>query len=580
MKAYHKTLLHQLRLAVLQSSGRTALPEWLVENTAHPADPLQKWSFEDHEYQLGILQCTAPHTSVIKCAQSGVSELALRMALGLGSLYQGSNTIYSLPTTGFARKFTSLRVDPVIEASDALKQARSKDVDSTEMKKIGRSFYFFVGAQNMRQVISIPAKVLIRDEVDFCNQKVLTALESRLGHNKPDPITGLDTWVKMDFSTPTLPNYGIHKLYMEGSKCVYMCKHDVCGQWVSVAPVTDIILPGFDGSLLTLTKDDLDSSFVKVDKAFVKCRGCGQPISHANLATPGKRLWVPEHAELHKEKASFYVSPLDAPVINPVQKILRGIKQYESADDWINFGLGVATQSADSQVSEYVLKRGVKGDYREPAGYNMDGCFGGLDVGKLLHLTVLAPVEDKLHLVWAERIRQIVNEYGDDSASARALEVVNTGLSKIVVDSGPDITIPQKIIQGSLYGAAWACYFSRSVKNTEAYSLDPTDGSVTVDRTKTIDEFVKFINAGKLVLPAGFAETEIVVKHVLKLKRVKRVSETTGETMAAWISADDEDHFFFSLLYAFIAYKLARGAVGQSCPAPVSRLAGKVRMRR
>jgi len=566
----YRQRLERVRLAINQSSGRSALPEWMLNNLRSPKDANLPWSFKDHEYQIGILACEAPHIAVKKSSQVGVSEMSAREILGLMSLIPGSHWIYSLQTTGYARKFTTGRFDPVVEASPLLSKMSSKEVNSMEQKKIGTSFLYMIGAQKTGQAISIPCRGVIRDEVDFCNQTALTALLSRLTHNDPG------TEILQDFSTPTLPDYGIDETHGQGTQRVYMVYHQKCGQWTVVDPAFDIVLPGFDQDLLTLVKADLEDHRVRPNKSYVKCRCCGNEITRDNLMDARLRAWVPKYPD--KPLESFYVSPLDVPRYNPPEKIILAVKNYKRADDWINFGLGHAHLPVGAAVSKEAAERAAVGAAVPPGRGAGFGWVGGMDVGKTCYLTAMQEIGGKFVVKWLERIRQEVAADGTDTVSTAAIERSQQyGMRKFVVDGGPDVTIPKRLIAGMRYQVAWAAYFARSIKGLDNFSLKEAEQMVTVARTAMIDDLVKDINDGRFIFPRS-PETELLIKHLRKLKRAKRISETTGDETAVWVSSDPDNHYAFSLLYAYTAAKMSGTGVGEGLALSPEVIVAKARV--
>jgi hypothetical protein len=567
----YRVRLERLRLALNRTSGRAALPEWMCANLRSPHDPSLPWSFKDHEYQLGILICEAPYIGVKKSSQVGVSELSAREILGLMTLLDGSHWIYSLQTTTYAGQFATARINPAIEASPQLQRMKHKEVDSTKLKRIGNSFLYLTGAQRTGQAISVPCRGVIRDEIDFCNQTALTSFLSRLTHNEPG------TEILQDFSTPTLPDYGIDKVHKSGSQNVYMVYHEKCGQWVEVDPIVDIVLPGFDGDLITLTKAELDDPRVRPDKSYVKCRCCGNEVTRENLMNPVLRAWVPKYPE--KATQTFYVSPLCVPKYNTTEKIITAVQNYERADDWINFGLGHAHLPADAAVAQAALDKAKSGLQTLPDASRMLGTALGLDVGKTCHLTVLSEHGGRYVVHWLERIRQQINGDGTDKVSEETLERIDQfGVYKGIVDGGPDVTVPGRLIQGSRYHTMWAAYFARTIKGLENYSLNEVEQIITIARTAMITDMVKDINAGRFIFPKDNPEVELLITHLKKLRRVNRVSETTGETTQAWVSSDTEDHYAFSLLYAYTAIKMMEGQFAAMPALPHGTFVSKAKM--
>lgn len=557
-------------VAIAQRSGRAQLPAWLQQHTRNPMATAKPWSFKDHEYQIEILKTEAEFLSVIKAAQTGMSELSVRMSLALASLYPSTNWIYILPSLLFARRFSMSRMDPVIENSPTLRAMLSREVDSSEMKKLGQSFLYFVGAQNQRQSISIPAKGLIMDEVDFCSQTVLTSFMSRLGHNRPGES------IITRFSTPTLPGYGISKMHDDGSQAVYMVWHEKCGQWVVIHPLHNIILPGYDeDTLLNFNKSDLDNPSLDFKASWVMCPHCRQEITRSNLCTPTYRAWVHRYPE--RDEKSFYVSPLDVPAINTPEKILRNVNNYQRHDDWVNFGLGVPYQSAENSVVLKAVKDAARSTPLQPAERAAVGCVMGSDVGKTSHQLVAKRNGKYLDIVWAERIRQD----GENKLLTTTLERMQQfGVWRMVIDAGPDITTPQAIINAAAYRQAYACYFVRQPKkDLTDYEEDEGNQILKAPRTLIIDRVVKDLNAGliRFMGESSHPEMPLILKHLSTMRRVTRISDTTGEAVSTWISTTTENHYFFALVYLYLADMMVGSGLA-SIPLPVNGLVRKVRM--
>ena len=65
------------------------------------------------------------------------------------------------------------RFDPVIADSPELRAKLDAEVDNTGLKRIGGSFLYIRGTFSKNAAISVPADILIHDEVDFSNQEVM-----------------------------------------------------------------------------------------------------------------------------------------------------------------------------------------------------------------------------------------------------------------------------------------------------------------------------------------------------------------------------------------------------------------------
>jgi len=554
IKADHKLILSwadQICAGLTASKGRTGMGEWLEDNTAHPADSQRRWSWADHEWMKSVISCPKNHISIEKSAQVGASELTVRWILGLAITTKVTGIIYTLPTAAYMRSFVASRVDPVIRASPLLRSLTSADANNLSTKEINGTFLHFYGASKVGLAISTPAQVLVADEINHCNQGVLSTFQSRLGHCKP----GED--LRISFSTPTLPGFGVSKLYAEGDGHAYLCKHDVCGDWVEIVPWNDIMIPGFDGNLLTLTPRDLEDVRVRPAASYVKCPHCGDKISQGNLEDPRKRRWVAKFPD--REEASFRVTPLDCAAVNPPAKIVGRVKEYGDQQNFLNYGLGLPASNALSMILVETLDRLCTEGF-VPPNVGANGCVMGVDVGKTSHLVIGKQVGGVFKLLWLERIVQT----GEDTLYETVKErMAQFGVARLVIDSQPDLSTPLKLIENSWAGNVLASYFvgGAGPRTLDLYTVDEDSGVIKIARTRAIDHMVRELNGGKARLLRDHPEMSTFINHVSKLRRVEG-EEVDGQVKGKWVSTDSEDHYAFALLYCMCAaHSLGMGVV-------------------
>lgn len=536
------------------------IPLWLQRNTRNPLDPDQSWNFKGHEYQIEILSDMSDEVVARKCSQVGASELWVRLMLAMMGLSKSITIIYVLPTTGFARKFSKGRIDPVIQKSPVLKDIVNRDVDSSELKQLGNNFLYIAGSYGQNSAISVPAQGLFQDEVDFCNQTTLTTFNSRLGHNKPGE------YYKRSFSTPTVEKFGIDAMYQETSKAHYAVKCNGCHEYVAPDFMEDVEIPGFDGNLFTFEKEDLSNPDVLVDDAFIRCPSCHSPIDWQQILNPELRQWI--HEEPDNPKHGYQIIPIDVPEVNPISRTLRQITEYDRKKDWVNFKVGYPFSDAETSflreaLEKYCTANSVTkpedGDENQLANRTVFG----LDVGKTSWFTVLAQIEGEARCIYYERIRQD----GDNYLGKRVMFLMKVfGCIKGVVDAGPDISVSKFLVEKNPEGKVWACYYTRQQKGTlENYKLNETEGIVNASRTGCFDAMAKKFNSGKSCLTKS-AELETAKKHLAAMKRVDQTNDQ-GDMVSSWISTD-EDHYAHSLNYAHIALDMVVSGAGSYMKPP------------
>ncbi len=134
--------------------------------------------------------------------------------------WAGVKCMYTFPTNKQLNGFVSTRINPLL-AKGYYGSITDPYVDSLEKKKIRNSFILFRSSSKASAVEGVDIDFLSMDEYDRVGSSALqSATESMSSSN----FKILRRW-----STPTIPNYGIHKLYEESDQHVYMHKCDSCG---------------------------------------------------------------------------------------------------------------------------------------------------------------------------------------------------------------------------------------------------------------------------------------------------------------------------------------------------------------
>lgn len=548
LNIHHNLYLERLKAQVRDRVELDKIPEWLCNNTSHPTKDGALWTFKNHEYQIEILSDTSDEVVAQKCSQVGASEIWVRMVLALMVMIKKINLIYVLPTSSFAKNFSKSRVDPIIHTSKALGVLLKKDVDSTELKQIGNSFLHIKGSFGQGAAISVPANALFQDEVDFCNPVALSTFNSRLGHAGPGE------YFKRSFSTPTVPGYGINAMYDESSQAVNTVYCRNCKDQVEIRYMEDVVIPGFDGSLMAFEKSDLNNPEYAIDDAFVRCNQCSNPLHMEDIINPEKRKWV--HKFPNRSIHGYQIIPLDVPLINPIPRTLRQLEGYERKKDWVNFKVGYAYEDAETCFLAQTIKNFINGNSvprpedgdTQPRARNT---VFGLDVGKISWFTVYQKVAHQQLVIYAERIVQDGNNY----LGTRVNQLIKVfGCALGVVDAQPDISVAKYLVDSNPHGKVWACYYSRSqAKQLSNVTLSEADQVVSAYRTGCFDDLAKKLNSGLIRLTRS-KENDTMLKHLGALKRVDQVNNA-GEKVSHWYNSG-EDHYGHSLNYANIAFKM------------------------
>lgn len=564
-------LIEQVESAASASGGRTNVSKWLCNNTSHPLNPNKPWSFDEHEFQLEIVDSQHPRNDIQKASQIGVSEVLVRTMLALLVKKAGIHAIYSLPDATFAKKFAPARFDPIIAASKKLKRLVDRDLNNNEIKKIGSSYLYIVGSQKESQSISTPASVLFKDEVAYSNKEVIGTLNSRLGHLRRGEE------IVYGFSTPLLPGSDINHDFEQGTKDSYMCYHDACNTWVVVDPILHIRVPGLQVPIEMFSKDDLKDTRVKIEEAYVECSHCKKPITIGNLADPNKRAWVPEYPDRYTR--SFDANFLVLPSIRTPSRVLYDRANYRSTGKWVNFAIGRPAESADMRITTEAVERCFQITAVSPEESEKIPQLNvvmGMDIGKTGHLVVARKQPGRLEVIHVELPRQDPDNYLAQCFTVRNRQY---RARKGVIDAGPEFTVVTQVQTKVRYNSVLGCYFTRGAGKSDLsfYEVQEERGVVLVQRTKAFDEFISEFNKGNVLLPRNSPHEPLIRQHLINLARVTDF-DAVGEETARWVSTGP-DHFLFAIFYCWLAADMmVRDTRVVLMPASMT-FASKVRMK-
>jgi hypothetical protein len=550
MDALYGEHLDRVRAAVLRSHSLSTVAEWICENTSLRGEP---FTFLDHEFQEVIARDPSRQKNVRKCAQVGISELSGRLALAFANVMDSVTGIYTLPTADFAKNFVKTRVDPIILASKALKDALNNTADNTQVKQFGTSFIYFKGTIGQAAAISVPADFIVHDEVDFSDQMVMSTYESRLIHS-PHKL-------KLKFSTPTVDGYGISAEFQSSRRFWNFVKCSHCATWFLPSYFDHVHVPGFDADKKEITKDKLAQ--IRWSEAKVLCPHCGLEPE----LTPGHRAWVCENPFENHEAAGYQVQPFDAPRVISAAYLVEASTKYDRWVDFVNFGLGLPAEDKESSFSreelEQLFTRAAMGGFYQRVG--------GIDMGMMCHV-VIAGVnsQGQMLIIHTERVPLA-------KIKVRKEELWRAhGVALSVMDSQPytETLFSMQERDRNLFGAVYVTskglqlYTLKkteeereaTAEDKEAKKGEEAERQVNINRNKAFDGFMHFLRAGNLFILED-ANKELIIQHMQDMKRVKEFTAEKEVTFVWQKSAKGNDHFHHALLYAWIAAKM-RGVAG------------------
>jgi len=503
-----------------------------------------RYSFRDHEFQEKIITDDAQIVNTQKCSQIGLSEIMARFGVAVVNMIPDFSVIVTFPFSGDASNFAKTRIDPFIESSPKLKEAVNRKMNNGEIKQFNTSFMYFRGTNGKTQAISIPADMIISDEIDRSDPHVLSQYTSRLTHSKYK--------LRRNFSTPTIPGYGIAKEMDESLRFRNLCKCNHCARWFLPDYFEHVKIPGYDHSLRTITKSNLPRT--RYFEANLHCPHCG---AVPDLG-PEHREWAAENPSSNLEAHGYFVSPFDAPKLISVVDLIKASTMYARFTEFVNQNLGLPEEDASESLMLSDLNAA-----QLPPGTSLESsqlhCMG-IDQGLICHIAIGRLTLEGDFLICHRERCTLADLPERKRKLAAQWKVVIT-----VVDSQPNVFLVQQLqlSDKNCYGGV----YTNNKKLIEPFKIkmfegDPEEGklpihTVQINRDKAFDLLLGAIKRGSMKwAPINPEDDEMFEKHLLDMRRVQ-VYDDNMELTWTWVkSKEGQDHYHHTTLYLWIACQL------------------------
>jgi len=432
-----------------------------------------KLEFGRHAFLRDLYNCWNNEIIIKKSAQVGATTYGLLRALWLGQ-YNKAAVIFTMPKKSDVSDFSQARINPIVKYSGL-----AANVDNVGLKQIGDSFLYFRGTWGETEAISVPADMLVHDEIDRSRPDVVEMYEERLSAS--------DLKWKIVMSTPTIPNYGISAFYEQSDK----------REWIVKCPAGH--------------RQIVRESNIK-DGRFI-CLKCGRELDRTN----GK--W--EKQNPGAGAAGYHITQLIAPWISAGEIISKRDK-YKFKRDYFNFVLGEDYAGGVGLVKRSELISCVKStsEYQEKALIGVDWGDTSWAVVRRGHSIIhLEKIEGDTRTHWVQ-VADLMDKFNADT----------------VADFGYGDTKNKSLIE-KFPGRVWMCVYSDGVifpKFNEAKRI------VNIDRTRSIEETLQEIKDGVLAIePQDLVET--FIEHFLNLTETKE--EDKHGKIRTVIGRSGGDHF-------------------------------------
>lgn len=475
--------------------------EWLTKYMTDPKIPTKKFSFEGREYFIEVIDDKRKWLCLQKSAQIGGTELFTRAGVRYCVKYGRIRIIYTMPTKTDIDTFSADRFNTMIADLEKTFPV-SGDISNTSLKQILEAYIYFRGTISSTAPISIPADILIHDEVDKSDMDSISQYSSRIENSKIQLVRY--------FSTPTFTNFKINKLFRDSDQAYYLHKCYMCNTWVCFMPN--------------------DMKRVNGKWEFI-CPHCGRAIDKRKT----KSEWVRKYPE-RKYKAGYQVGKIWSKVWD-AESIKESEERYKNTPEakqhiW-NYVYGLPYDSAD--LVPFNLDMLDKTLIQEEVIDKSYGCLIGIDNSVAKHVVVIDVRLDRWVVIDAfvtdsdegiYRLKDVISRYNPFFCG---------------VDPLPDITFA-KMVKELMNKVYYVWY--RNV--TDLSRVDEGEMTITLHKNLAVSEVSNAMKDGRLLVAEHVLDSNPdFLEHFNNIKGEKDING-----VVKYKNFGMPDHFAMATVYA------------------------------
>lgn len=526
----------------LKSKSLSKCSKW-AENKRVMGFPFPgQWTFKYHPWLKDMHNSERRVNVGQKAAQVGFTETVLNIALFHIDVRR-KDVLYVLPAkTPDAKDFSIGRFDAALEGSPSLSKIFS-DVKNIGHKRAGKANLYIRGSRSKAGLKSVPAGVLILDEVEEMTQEnIPLAMERVSGY--PDHMI----WM---VSTPRSDNRGINSYFLSSTqnhfffKCPHCCK------------LTELVFP----DCLVITAQELEDP--NVDKSHLICKECKSVLDHKTKSEwLADGQWVSKHP--NRDDVGWYVNQLYSSAVKPAtiaKAYLRAQLSKEDEQEFYNSKLGIPHIVEGSRLTDTDLNQ-CRGTHKRGNVINNGRIITmGIDVGTFLHYEIdewiLAPTHANVY-----DLNMLSTPIVVDHGKVRTFDELDMLMMKYyvrfaVIDAQPERRKAYEFAQ-KFWGIVRLCFYARGIVGKQIHLSNPSENepSISVDRTSWLDLSLGRFHGTKkrIILPLDFDN-----EYREHLKAPIRLYERDkdGNPIGRYDSGSDPDHYAHARNYSEIALNLA-----------------------
>lgn len=478
---------------------------WLLQNQIK-TESGREFELNDHYFLIDSICDWSPHQVDLKAPQIGYT-IAKMLKAYYAAAELGLAVGYTFPTREFASELVAEKADRLIDNNPVIKAKVGKKNDVFQ-KDLGKAFVAFRGTMGEREAIASTLDILMHDELDQSNQKIIETYESRLQFSKYKA-----RWL---WSNPTVPNNGVAPFWELSDQLHWFVKCHTCGH--------ESYLDWFAGE----TKGKKNHTIDREARQYI----CGE--CRAELSDDDRRYgrWIAKYPDRYQGGRGWrgrWYSLLMCSWVSASEIVDKWRDKPE--DYFYTMVLGLSYVGGGATISYDEIMDNVVEEEPDTS----ERVVIGLDTG-LPNWAVLGT--DKGIFKY-----EAVNGY--DEVRIWLKQYPN---SILVADAGGDL-VGSRELRDDFPGRVFLCHFGADRKTMALVRWGEGEefGNVIVDRNRMIQVVVDELRGGKLPLFGTEPYWNDYVNHYLNIYRVEK--ENAQHIMVRSWERKGPDHLVMSTVY-------------------------------
>ncbi len=475
-----------------------------------------EFATEDCGYLVDIMRDEARRKVIQKAAQARITTiimLGVLWAMIHGKRPQGA--IYYFPSEKAVEGFSKTRMGPLIADNSCIRKY-VKNTNSVSVKRVSNSFLSLLGATATKiiqgkkdgtAVRSTPADEIVLDEFDLFDPDMAEQTLQRILNSKIGKVTTL--------GTPTIPDYGISKVYNESDQRHWMVKCSGCNDYTCIV-------------------DEFPNSIKYRDgKAYMACIHCDKEL---NVRDDGQ--WVAKYPD--RIIAGWLVSHFVNPNIRLDDIMLRFQQNQKDGKigEFTNSILGRPYIAAEDRLRIADVLACCCND--GPESLSLVGTAMGSDIGKTNHVVIAQKIDKKrAKIIYMARVKGF-KELHD---LAKKFNVKSA-----VIDLRPYEESFRKFQQEEPY-KVFGCEYRDRMRQFS--KRDDEQGVYVIARTEMFDKTHAWVKDRGLIIPRKSKEVDEFAKQMCNCAKVLEENEQ-GDRIYRYRKLGD-DHYRNAVNYLYLA---------------------------